>query len=171
MIEQFVLIAIYAVYAVIGYYDYKEHLISDLHIIIVSLLGLIYNYFYGDFLYSFFGALLGFAMNYAIYKIVIWQYGEELYGLGDVLLFTSMGFVLGLTKFVSFLQWSAVVVVFLAFLYAVIKRNVEFEMEIPLAPGYVVLLFIFMNVDVYTLPPMNWFINCCEYLATLTIMV
>ncbi len=116
--------------------DIKTMLISDFVLISFSLLHIGIQLLSGrSILFLFFGALSGFIVYFLIYIAGRKIYGREAFGLGDVLLISSIGIVLGGRKTVL-AAFLAFYIALLPICYLKLKRGkLNKEEEIPFAPS------------------------------------
>lgn len=133
-------ILLYIILFVVMVIDLRTKYIYDVHLIaagVVILIGL----WDKPLLEHFIGAGLGFLIGFIIYKVAYWVYKMEAFGFGDVLLFGILGFYLGWIQFLNFFGITNIVMAFIGIVFLFVTLGRYRNLEIPLAPVYVLGLY------------------------------
>lgn len=133
-------ILLYIILFVVMVIDLRTKYIYDAHLIaagVVILIGL----WDKPLLDHFIGATLGFFIGFIIYKIAYWVYNMEAFGFGDVLLFGILGFYLGWIQFLNFFGITNIIMAFIGVIFLLVTLGRYRNLEIPLAPVYVLGLY------------------------------
>lgn len=120
-----------------SYKDYKEHLVSDLDILITAVLVIVYKFMLNDSLNSFYG----FVINTLFYSAVFWlsklyYKGEENYGQGDVLINMLLGYLLGVPGVFELLVCVSSLMLCYCLPILIAKKKQALEKAIALIPFY-----------------------------------
>lgn len=104
---------------VLSLQDYKERMIYNVIPIIGGIIGLICNYFVGNFNNALFGLCFGFVVLYVVYFAILKIKNFEGIGFGDVLVGGMIGAFLGLNETYLSLCFGFCV----GFLFCLISKN------------------------------------------------
>ena len=138
------IIVVSLTYLYIAYMDYRTCYIWDLPIIISFLVNILYAFYNYRLLDCLLGGVIAGLIHGIIFLVTMYIYNEEKYGLGDVLLMSSIGTMLGVRNFLEYQFLEFIATGLLALILLLYKRE---NISIPLAPVYVFWLFVYIGLD------------------------
>ncbi len=136
---------------IVGTIDFKHKVIYDYMLFYYLICGILMQVFFiGNTIDCLVGASIAYASYYLIYYITKKVYGEEKFGLGDVLYITVIGFYLG-SRYIFFIIFGPF---YLALFYYIVAKfifgaKLDTKSEIPFGPfisATVAILVIGINL-------------------------
>lgn len=137
------LVLVGMIYLYIAFLDFKTSYIWDVHILVTVIINAVNAAVTDRFIDCMAAGILGFALHFMLFYIVKCVYGEERYGMGDVLLMCSIGMMLGVMDFLQY-QFMQVMItgIFGVLLLCLKGKNYSF----PMGPVYVFWLFMYIGL-------------------------
>lgn len=125
--------------------DYQHMLISDRNLIFFSILHLVLQTLRGQGLvFAIQGLVLGASFYYLVYLFCKKIYGQEAFGMGDVLLMGSIGLVLGGQKAIL----AGCLAFYISLIYILLLRvkrgKIDRKERIPFVPSISVASFLIL---------------------------
>lgn len=148
---------------VIAAIDWQHRYIYTVHLVFAFFIAALHH-ICKDYTSYFIGAVAGFLIGYAIYKIALWYYKEEAFGFGDVLLLGVLGFYFGWPSFINYFAVTYLVFGWLAIFSLIFVSWKDFKkISLPMAPIYVSGAFLFKFWGCPTL--LEAYYDTCIYIS------